>query len=131
MKQGVKSIGIKISPENLKRYRDIGLLLFKYGNSDLVKYAGIDQAMLTEAITPSAEAPAKATELATDLEKMGPAFVKLWQLLSTRPDFLPPIYIDALSRLQDNCEPFAFAEVEKTIVNELGVRLSKAFSQFN
>lgn len=131
MKHGGQSIGIKISPENLKRYKDIGLLLFKYGNSDLVKYAGIDQAMLTEATTPSTEAPAKATELATDLEKMGPAFVKLGQLLSTRPDFLPPLYIDALSRLQDNCEPFAFAEVEKTIVNELGVRLSKAFSQFN
>ncbi len=130
MKQGGQSIGIKISPENLKRYKDIGLLLFKYGNSDLVKYAGIDQAMLTE-ISPSTDAPAKATELAADLEKMGPAFVKLGQLLSTRPDFLPPVYIDALSRLQDNCEPFAFAEVEKTIVNELGVRLSKAFSQFN
>ncbi len=130
MKQGGQSIGNKISPENLKRYKDIGLLLFKYGNSDLVKYAGIDQAMLTET-SPSTDAPAKATELATDLEKMGPAFVKLGQLLSTRPDFLPPIYIDALSRLQDNCEPFAFAEVEKTIVNELGVRLSKAFSQFN
>lgn len=130
MKQGGQSIGIKISPENLKRYKDIGLLLFKYGNSDLVKYAGIDQAMLTET-SPSTDAPAKATELAADLEKMGPAFVKLGQLLSTRPDFLPPIYIDALSRLQDNCEPFAFAEVEKTIVNELGVRLSKAFSQFN
>jgi predicted unusual protein kinase regulating ubiquinone biosynthesis (AarF/ABC1/UbiB family) len=131
MKHGGQSIGIKISPENLKRYKDIGLLLFKYGNSDLVKYAGIDQAMLAETTTASTEAPAKATELATDLEKMGPAFVKLGQLLSTRPDFLPPIYIDALSRLQDNCEPFAFAEVEKTIVNELGVRLSKAFSQFN
>lgn len=130
MKQGGQSIGIKISPENLKRYKDIGMLLFKYGNSDLVKYAGIDQAMLSES-TPSIDAPAKATELATDLEKMGPAFVKLGQLLSTRPDFLPPIYIDALSRLQDKCEPFAFAEVEKTIVNELGVRLSKAFSQFN
>lgn len=130
MKQGGQSIGIKISPENLKRYKDIGLLLFKYGNSDLMKYADIDQTIPTES-TPSTDAPAKATELATDLEKMGPAFVKLGQLLSTRPDFLPPIYIDALARLQDNCEPFAFAEVEKTIVNELGVRLSKAFSQFN
>lgn len=131
MKNGGQSIGIKISPENLKRYKDIGMLLFKYGNSDLVKFAGIEQDMLPEATTASTETPAKATELATDLEKLGPAFVKVGQLLSTRPDFLPPQYIDALSRLQDNCEPFAFAEVEKTIVNELGVRLSKAFSQFN
>jgi ubiquinone biosynthesis protein len=113
MKNGGQSIGIKISPENLKRYKDIGMLLFKYGNSDLVKFAGIDQEMLPEATTASTETPAKATELATDLEKLGPAFVKVGQLLSTRPDFLPPQYIDALSRLQDNCEPFAFAEVEK------------------
>jgi len=131
MKQGSQSMGIKISPDNLKRYKDIAWLLLKYGNSDLVKYAGIDQAMLGDSVVLAPEAPAKATELAADLEKLGPAFVKLGQLLSTRPDFLPPIYIEALSRLQDHCEPYPFAEVEKTIVNELGVRLSKAFSQFN
>ena len=133
MKQGGHSLGVKISPEHLKRYKDIAWLLIKYGNSDLVKNAGvdIDQVILTDSEIITTEAPAKATELAADLEKLGPAFVKLGQLLSTRPDFLPPVYIDALSRLQDQCEPFAFTDVEKTIVNELGVRLSKAFTKFN
>jgi ubiquinone biosynthesis protein len=122
---------IKISPDNLKRYRDITWLLIKYGNSDLVKNAGLDDALNLSEQELAPEVPAKAQELAADLEKLGPAFVKLGQVLSTRPDFLPPIYIEALSRLQDNCEPFAFQEVERTIVTELGVRLSKAFREFN
>jgi predicted unusual protein kinase regulating ubiquinone biosynthesis (AarF/ABC1/UbiB family) len=74
--------------------------------------------------------PAAATELAADLEKMGATFVKLGQLLSTRPDLIPPAYAEALTRLQDNVEPFAFAQIEEIVVGELGVRISKAFSHF-
>lgn len=122
-------MGISLKPEYLKRYKDVSWLLIKYGNSDLVKNAGLE-----EVATPddklSTEAPAKAEELSHDLEKLGPAFVKLGQLLSTRPDFVPAAYLESLSRLQDNCEPFPFADVEKIVVEELGVRLSKAFSEF-
>ncbi len=122
----------KLSSENLKRYRDITWLLLKYGNSDLVKHAGnMDDALGIDADAAAPDTPAKANELADDLEKLGPAFVKLGQVLSTRPDFLPPAYIEALSRLQDNCEPVAFVDIERTIVSELGVRISKAFSEFN
>ncbi|HEX8097825.1 MAG TPA: AarF/UbiB family protein, partial [Pyrinomonadaceae bacterium] len=72
----------------------------------------------------------KADELASDLEKMGPTFIKMGQLLSTRADLLPPAYLEALSRLQDNIEPFSFGEVERIVTGELGVRISKAFSEF-
>jgi ubiquinone biosynthesis protein len=57
--------------------------------------------------------------------------VKLGQLLSTRPDLLPPAYIEALHRLQDKVAPFPFEEVEKIVQSELGVRISKAFSRFD
>ncbi len=70
-------------------------------------------------------------QLATDLEKLGPTFIKLGQLLSTRPDFLPQPYLDALARLQDNVEPFSFDEVQRIIEEELNVRMSKAFSEFS
>lgn len=123
-------MGIKLSPEYLKRYKDIAMLLVKYGDSDLVKHAGLDE-VLDENGGPSQEAPAKAEELAKDLEKLGPAFVKLGQLFSTRADLLPPAYLVALSRLQDDCEPISFAEVEKTVVTELGVRISRAFKEFD
>ena len=91
----------------------------------------MDDALGIDADAAAPDTPAKANELADDLEKLGPAFVKLGQVLSTRPDFLPPAYIEALSRLQDNCEPVAFVDIERTIVSELGVRISKAFSEFN
>jgi predicted unusual protein kinase regulating ubiquinone biosynthesis (AarF/ABC1/UbiB family) len=69
--------------------------------------------------------------LAADLEKLGPTFIKLGQLLSTRADLLPAPYLEALSRLQDQIEPFPFAEVDQIVSAELGVRLSKAFAEFH
>src|SRR5918999_1508057 len=122
-------MGISLKSEHLKRYKDIGWLLMKYGRSDLVKRAGLEEAIEgVESFDP--EVPAKAEELANDLEGMGPTFIKLAQLLSTRADLLPIPYLEALARLQDNVEPFSFGEVEQIISSELGVRLSKAFSEF-
>ena len=121
---------ISLNPKHLKRYKDIALLLIKHGRSDVVKHAGLHDALELDA---SVEAPAgesKADELAQDLEKMGPTFIKLGQLLSTRADFLPPAYIHALTRLQDKIDPFPFEQVEAIVSGELGVRISKAFAEF-
>ena len=71
-----------------------------------------------------------AEQLAKDLEKLGPTFVKLGQLLSGRTDLLPPAYIEALTRLQDDVKPFPYGEVEQIVEAELGVRISKAFGLF-
>src|SRR5437762_10918149 len=71
----------------------------------------------------------EAKELARDVEKLGPTYIKLAQLLSTRPDIIPPAYAEALTRLQDNVEFFPFSEVEKTLEADFGVRLSKAFER--
>src|SRR6185369_1388530 len=57
-------------------------------------------------------------------------FIKLGQLLSTRADLLPEPYLEALARLQDQIEPFPFAEVERIVTSELGGRLSKLFLEF-
>ena len=69
-------------------------------------------------------------QLVTDLESMGPTYVKLGQVLSSRPDLVPPAYRTALARLQDDVKPFPFEEVEKIIERELGGRISKLFSEF-
>ncbi|HEV2707021.1 MAG TPA: AarF/UbiB family protein, partial [Pyrinomonadaceae bacterium] len=122
-------MGISLKTEHLKRYKDIAWLFMKYGRGDLVKHAGLEEAIEgTETLNP--EVPAKAEELANDLERMGPTFIKLAQLLSTRSDLLPMPYLEALSRLQDSVEPFSFGEVEEIVASELGVRISKAFSEF-
>ncbi len=118
-------------PDRLKRYRDLARLLFKYGRSDLVTRAGLEEILADETIGIDEQAAAADGEgLARELEKLGPAFVKLGQLLSTRSDLLPPQYLDALGRLQDKVEPFSFADVERVVQEELGVRLSKGFSVF-
>jgi predicted unusual protein kinase regulating ubiquinone biosynthesis (AarF/ABC1/UbiB family) len=75
--------------------------------------------------------PAEAERLAKDLEKLGPTFIKLGQVLSTRADLLPPSYLDALSRLQDNVDPVPLAEIQQTIEDDLNVRISKAFLTFD
>jgi len=123
-------MGISLRTEHLKRYRDIAVLLMKYGRADMVRRAGLEEAIEGQAEDPQVT-PAKMEELSADVEKMGPTFIKLAQLLSTRADLLPQAYLDALARLQDRVEPFSFAEVERIVQSELGVRLSKAFSAFS
>jgi ubiquinone biosynthesis protein len=123
-------MGISLNPEHLKRYKDIAALFIKYGRSDLIKTTGLEDAILEDEALVAEGPVAAADELAKDFEAMGPTFVKLGQLLSSRADLLPAPYLEALARLQDRVEPFSFAEVEATINSELSVRLSKAFSDF-
>lgn len=124
-------MSISLKPKHLKRYKDIALLLIKHGRSDIVKHAGLQDALELDASVETTTGESKAEELAQDLEKMGPTFIKLGQLLSTRADFLPPAYIQALTRLQDKIDPFPFEQVEAIFLGEVGVRISKAFSEFD
>src|SRR5919109_3155923 len=102
-------------PQHLKRYKDIAWLLVRHGRSDLLRSTGLDGVLGDDAAQP-AEVVAEAKSLVDDLERLGPTFVKLGQLLSTRPDLLPPAYLTALARLQDKVEPFPFADVERIIM---------------
>ena len=115
-------------PKHLKRYQQIAWLLVKHGRSDLAHAAGLDEVAADSPV--GREMAAEAESLADDLEALGPTFVKLGQLLSTRPDLLPPAYLKALARLHDKVVSFGFADVEKIVTSELGVRLSKAFAEF-
>ena len=122
---------VSFKPERLKRYKDVAMLLIKYGRSDLLSPAGLESSVLPEEIAEEKGTIAPAEELAKDLEKLGPTFIKLGQLLSTRADLLPAPYLDALTRLQDQIEPFPYEEVERIVSGELGVRISKAFQEFD
>ena len=124
-------MGISLKAEHVKRYAAIARLLAKYGSSDLIQKAGLEET-LEKGPKGSGPAPSgKAEELAADLEKMGPTYVKLGQLLSSRPDLLTPEYMQALTRLQDHVAPFSFAEVERIVTEELGMRISRAFGDFS
>lgn len=121
---------VSLKTERLKRYKDVTMLLVKYGRSDLVKQAGLEDTIELDEQQLAESAP-KAEELAADLEKLGPTFIKLGQLLSTRADLLPAPYLEALSRLQDQIGPFSYEEVDRIVSGEIGVRISKAFSDFD
>jgi ubiquinone biosynthesis protein len=64
------------------------------------------------------------------LDELGPTFVKFGQLLSTRPDVLPPDIIAELRGLQDDVRPFPLADVEQVIEEELGLSIDKLFAEF-
>jgi ubiquinone biosynthesis protein len=65
------------------------------------------------------------------LDELGPTFVKFGQLLSTRPDILPPDIISELRGLQDDVRPFPFAQVEQVIQEDLDLTLDKLFTDFD
>ena len=116
---------------HFKRYKEIGLLALRYGDKEVAQEFGTEafrEALRSQNHNGDGK---KAAELANELERMGPTFVKLGQVLSSRVDLLPPRYVKALSRLQDKVKPFSYAEVEQTITQELGARISKAFSCFD
>ncbi|QSX07865.1 AarF/ABC1/UbiB kinase family protein [Alkalibacter rhizosphaerae] len=63
-------------------------------------------------------------------EELGPTFMKLGQILSTRPDLVPPEYRMELTKLQDNASPFPWESVEKILAEDLGPSYSAYFSHF-
>jgi ubiquinone biosynthesis protein len=65
------------------------------------------------------------------LDELGPTFVKFGQLLSTRPDIVPPDIVVELQKLQDDVRPVPFADVERVIQEELGVTIEQAFLEFD
>jgi ubiquinone biosynthesis protein len=130
-------MALSINPKHLKRYGQIASLLVRHGRGDLVRRANLQETLAgplpdeDPALATREEQARQAESLASDLERLGPTFVKLGQLLSSRVDLLPPPYLEALARLQDQVAPFPYEDVERIVSEELGVRLSKAFREFD
>ncbi len=70
-------------------------------------------------------------QLASALEELGPCFIKLGQLLSTRPDLLPADYIRALARLQDTIQPVPGERIVQTVQSELQTPVEELFQSFD
>jgi ubiquinone biosynthesis protein len=119
-------MSISLRPAHLRRYLEIARLLWRHARPEVKGTAPPE-------LTPDPQDPAgtsQSTDLAADLEAMGPTFIKLGQVLSTRPDLLPPAQLEALARLQDQCEPFPFEEARQVVEEELGARISKIYAEF-
>jgi len=76
----------------------------------------------------------KQAELARDavnnLESLGPTFIKLGQIMSIRPDVLPPAVMGELAKLQDKITPFSCEEAKRMVAEELGRPIDEIFSEW-
>lgn len=115
----------------MSSYTDLVRLLLRYRRTDLLAGAQLDEFAIgdDDAVEVGSEKTAEA--FAADLERMGPTYIKMGQLLSTRFDLLPPAYTEALTRLQDTVEPFPFEQVQEIVESELGARIKDLFATFD
>ena len=115
----------------MSSYTDLVRLLLRYRRTDLLAGAQLDEFAIGDDDAVDAGSEKTAEAFAADLERMGPTYIKMGQLLSTRFDLLPPAYTEALTRLQDTVEPFPFEQVQEIVESELGARIKDLFATFD
>ena len=120
---------MSLLPEQYDRYLRFFKFMIKYWNSDVLALP--NDGISESDVNSKNEFEHSPQELTEDLKKMGPTYVKLGQLLSTRPDLLPPQFMEALSTLQDDVEEVEYEIIEDIFREEIGVRISKAFVSFD
>jgi ubiquinone biosynthesis protein len=121
---------------HIQRYRQILTVLFKYGFGDMIdalkieRYLEIGFQMISRKRRKKIETFSRAARARMVLEELGPTFLKMGQILSTRPDLLPVEFMRELSRLQDDVPSFPYPEVVAVIETELQQPLEKTFLNF-
>ena len=122
---------------HMQRYRQILTVLFKYGFGDMVDalkiehYLEIGLQLVSHKRREKIETLTRAARARMVLEELGPTFLKMGQILSTRPDLLPVEFMKELSKLQDEVPPFPFSEVEAVIKKDLQNPIEQIFSSFD
>ncbi|HOL66877.1 MAG TPA: AarF/ABC1/UbiB kinase family protein, partial [bacterium] len=116
--------------ERLQRYRQIGQAIVKYGFGMVLDRTHLARwlRLPTRAGPFSSEsAPARVRQM---LEELGPTFIKLGQILSTRPDLLPFAYLQELEKLQDQVAPLPGETIQQVVEEQLQARYDRHFSSF-
>jgi ubiquinone biosynthesis protein len=118
----------------LRRYRQILAVLLKYGFGDLLARLKVRHPLLGRLPRLRAikelEDLSRPARLRLAFEELGPTFIKLGQLLSLRPDLLPPEYAAELAKLQDEAMPLPFAQIKGKVEAQLGRALGELFQEF-
>ncbi len=122
--------------DRIARHRDVLRLIVRHAHRDLLDQAGLEAELQdldtrTDGEPDELDEESDAVRFAHDLESMGPTFVKLGQVLSTRADLLPESYLRALRRLQDECEPLPVADIRAVVEDELGMPVDDVFEVFD
>jgi ubiquinone biosynthesis protein len=124
-----------LRPRHLRRYREIAEILADRGFGAILTQLGLSERLnLPRRIIRRQPTPEDALTLParvrTTLEELGPTFVKLGQLLSTRSDLLPPEYLSELRRLQDEVAPLPWEQIRPQIESELDDSIDNLFHNF-
>jgi ubiquinone biosynthesis protein len=118
---------------HLNRYRQILGILFSYGFGEIIELLRIDQyldiglQLISKNRGDRIEKLSRSERIRMAIEELGPTYIKLGQVLSTRPDLIPAEFVTELTRLQDNVQPFDFPETEKIILSEFGIPFDALF----
>ena len=133
----IKKIGaISKTYRHLNRYHRILRVLFKYGFDDVIERLHIDQylesglQMINRKPREQIDKLSRPERLRMAFEELGPTFIKLGQVLSTRSDFIPPQYLFELAKLQDDVPPFSYEDVEEIFLAEMGRKPEELFAEF-
>jgi len=122
---------------HLNRYRQILGVFFKYGFGDIILRLKIDQyievglQMIAKDRRPRVERLSGAKRLRMAIEELGPTYIKLGQILSTRPDLIPPDMLSELTKLQDHVPPRGYSEIRKVFKDEFGQFPETLFQSFS
>lgn len=128
---------------NLQRFRRIMTVVMSHGFGDVAMRAGLDRMLNTglRVLTfrkPAAEQLQAGTAQYTTeqrirmiCEELGPTFIKLGQIMATRPDLIPMSLVHELRRLQDDVPPFPFEDVRRQVETQLGRPLEQAYLEFD
>ncbi len=116
----------------LERLREIVQILFRYGFDYFIDQLDLRQLLppFEKMAAPAVSTSSLGVRLRQALEELGPTFVKLGQILSTRSDLLPPGIIVELAKLQDQVPPVPFEQIHQVLTSELGQSLDQIFSSF-
>src|SRR5215813_4793561 len=106
-----------------------GYFLEAHRLSDLLPGRSAEDRIASMAAEDAAHS-ARGQHLREVLDELGPTFVKFGQLLSTRPDVVPPDIVLELRALQDDVRPFPFEDVRRVVEAELGNTLERLFTEF-
>lgn len=121
---------------HVQRYRQILAVLFKYGFGDLIdtlkieQYLEIGLQVISRKRREKIETMSRAKRVRMALEELGPTFIKMGQILSTRPDLLPVEFLQELAKLQDDVPAFSYELVKRIIEEELRLPLEEVFKEF-
>ena len=123
---------------SLKRYRQILGTLIQYGFGHIIEQLNIDyylelgkRIVTLGTASRDLEKLTQAERLRLALEELGPTFIKLGQLLSTRPDIVAPEYLHELKKLQDRVPAVATEKIKSQLHRELGYPAEELFSKFD